>query len=119
MKIQLIIPSLDEIVNFFNEETIDMIAKETGFSVRKRPLSGIVFLGLFTFGLIQKANATLVQLVSLAKSILPTVRISPQGLHKRINAKAVAFLIIQPLPEISVNKRRRRLKANAKKKGFN
>lgn len=35
----------------------------------------------------------LVQLVSLAKSILPTLRISPQGLHKRINAKATAFLM--------------------------
>lgn len=92
MKTQLIIPSLQQIVNFFREETIDEIAKETGFSVRKRQLSALVFLGLFTFGLIQKADSTLVQLVSLAKRILPSLRITPQGLHKRINTKAVAFL---------------------------
>ncbi len=92
MKTQWIIPSLQQIVNFFREETIDEIAKETGFSVRKRQLSALVFLGLFTFGLIQKADSTWVQLVSLAKRILESLRITPQGLHKRINTKAVAFL---------------------------
>ncbi len=53
MKNQSIIPSLQQIVNFLQEETINQIAKETGFSVRKRKLSAIVFLGMFTFGLIQ------------------------------------------------------------------
>ena len=53
MKTELIIPSLQQIVNFFKEETVDQIAKETGFSNRKRKLSPIIFLGLFTFGLIQ------------------------------------------------------------------
>jgi len=62
MKTQpLIMPSLQQSVNFFREETIDEIAKETGFSLRKRQLSAIVFLGIFTCGWIQKANATLVQ----------------------------------------------------------
>ena len=32
MKTELIIPSLQQIVNFFKEETVDQIAKETGFS---------------------------------------------------------------------------------------
>ena len=93
MKNQSIIPSLQQTVNFFSEETIDQIAKETGFSVRKRKLPAIVFLGMFTFGLIQKANATLVQLVSIGKRILPSFRISPQGLHKRISKLAVDFLM--------------------------
>lgn len=93
MKNQLIIPSLRQIVNFFMEERIVKIAKETGFSVRKRKLSPLVFLGLFTFGLIQKADATLVQLVSLAKKMNPDLRITPQGLHKRINRLAVTFLM--------------------------
>jgi len=93
MKTELSIPSLEQIVNFFKEETIDQIAKEIGFSVRKRKLSAIVFLGIFTFGLIQKANATLVQLISIAKRILPSLNISPQGLHKRINQSAVDFLM--------------------------
>jgi len=103
MKTKLIIPSLQQIVNFFKEETIDQIAKETGFSQRMRKLSAIVFLGMqeathafgltFTLGLIQKANATLVQLVSIGKRILPSLHISAQGLHKRINNKAVEFLV--------------------------
>ena len=93
MKNQSIIPSLQQTVNFFSEETIDQIAKETGFSVRKRKLPAIVFLGMFTFGLVQKANATLVQLVSIGKRILPSLRISPQGLHKRISKLAVDFLM--------------------------
>jgi hypothetical protein len=93
MKKQSIIPSLQQTVNFFSEETIDQIALETGFSKRKRKLSAIVFLGMFTFGLIHKASATLVQLVSIGKRILPSLGISPQGLHKRINQKAVAFLM--------------------------
>jgi hypothetical protein len=50
MKTELIIPSLQQIVNFFQEETVDQIAKETGFSNRKRKLSPIIFFGLFTFG---------------------------------------------------------------------
>jgi hypothetical protein len=89
MKTELIIPSLQQIVNFFKEETIDQIAKEIGFSVRKRKLSAIVFLGIFTFGLIQKANATLVQLISIAKRILPSLNLSPQGLVKLLNQSAV------------------------------
>jgi hypothetical protein len=93
MKNQFIIQDLQQIVNFFQEKTIDQIAKETGFSIRKRKLNAIVFLGIFTFGLIQKADATLVQLVSLAKRILPSLTISPQALHKRINRFAVAFLM--------------------------
>jgi len=32
-------------------------------------------------------------LVSIGKRILPSLRISPQGLHKRINHLAVAFLV--------------------------
>jgi hypothetical protein len=93
MKTESIMPALEQVVNFFREDCIDAIAKETGFSLRKRKLSALVFLGIFTFGLIQKADATLVQLVSLAKCILPSLDITPQGLHKRINDKAVAFLI--------------------------
>jgi len=50
MKNQFIIPSLQQIVNFFNEETINQIALETGFSVRKRKLSSIVFLGNVSSG---------------------------------------------------------------------
>ena len=82
MKNQSIIPSLQQIINFFSEAEIDQIAQETGFSKRKRKLPAIVFLGMqeathafglaFTFGLIQKANATLVQLISIGKRILPS-----------------------------------------------
>lgn len=89
---QLIIPSLQQIVNFFSEAKIEQIAKETSFLVRKRNLSPLVFLGIFTFGLIQKADATLVQLISMGKRIVPSLSISPQGLHKRINNLAVEFL---------------------------
>lgn len=89
---ELIMPCLQQIVNFFSSDKIEQIAKETSFVKRKRKLSPLVFLGLFTFGLIQKADATLVQLVSIAKRIAPSFFISPQGLHKRINKRAVEFL---------------------------
>jgi hypothetical protein len=39
MKKQFIIPSLQPTVNFFSEATIDQIVQQTGFSIRKRPLS--------------------------------------------------------------------------------
>ena len=81
MKNQSIIPSLQQIINFFstnpnaclrlNEATIDQISKETGFSKRKRKLPAIVFLGMqtttptyglaFIFGLIQLANAIFIK----------------------------------------------------------
>ena len=67
---KLIMPSLQQIVNFFSPDKIEQIAKETFFVKRKRKLSPLVFLGLFTFGLIQKADATLVQLFRLPNELL-------------------------------------------------
>ena len=92
MKYQSIIQDIQQIVNFFQIDLIDEIAKATKFIQRVRKLSAITFLGIFTFGLIQQPDASLGQLVRIGKQIMPHFNITPEGLHQKITNKAVNFL---------------------------
>jgi len=87
-----IIQDIQQIVNFFKIDLIDEVAKATKFIQRVRKLTAITFLGIFTFGLIQRPDASLNQLVSIGKQITPNFNITPEGLHQKITEKAVNFL---------------------------
>ena len=89
---QEIIPEIEAIVNFYTPETIESIARETGFVARKSKLGGIEFLGMMTHGLYFQPDATLDQLVSMGKDINDSLKISPEGLHQRISESGVDFL---------------------------
>jgi len=80
-----IIQDIGEIVNFFKIDLIDEIAKATKFIQRKRKLSAITFLGMFTFGLVSRPDASLAQLVSIGKQITPNFNITPEGLHQKLS----------------------------------
>jgi hypothetical protein len=104
LKDKSIIPDLQKVVNFFRIDLIDKVARATQFIQRERKLSAITFLGIFTFGLIQRPDASLAQLVGIGKQItpnfsmfatlssLPEVNRPPEGLHQKITLKAVNFL---------------------------
>ena len=47
---------------------------------------------MFTFGLIQRPDASLAQLVSIGKQITPNLNMTPEGLHQKITEKSVDFL---------------------------
>jgi hypothetical protein len=87
-----IIQDIQAIVNFFQEDLISEVAKATKFIQRVRKLTAITFLGIFTFGLIQRPDASLNQLASIGKQIMPNFDITPEGLHQKITDKAVNFL---------------------------
>jgi hypothetical protein len=89
---QLIIPEIDEIVNFYTPELVEKIAKQTGFVQRKSKLGGTEFLGVMTQGLFAKPNATLNQMSAMAKEIDPDLKISKQGFHQRLDKSGAAFL---------------------------
>ena len=92
MKSGKIIQDIQEIVNFFKEDLVSEVAKATKFIQRVRKLTAITFLGIFTFGLIQRPDASLNQLASIGKQITPNFDITPEGLHQKITEKAVNFL---------------------------
>jgi hypothetical protein len=87
MKTELIIPSLQQIVNFFKEETIDQIAKETGLQL---------------WDILKESTD---QQLREFEILL--------GAKEKIACR----LIIQSLPKEEVERRKRRLRACAKKKG--
>lgn len=92
MQSRNIIPDIQLCVNFFKIDLISEVAKATKFVQRLRKLSAITFLGMFTFGLIGRPDASLTQLVGIGKQITPNFSMTPEGLHQKITAKAVDFL---------------------------
>lgn len=92
MSTPMIIPEIDEIVNFYTPELIEEIARETGFVQRESKLGGVEFLGVMTQGLYSHPDATLNQMAGMIRDINPEVEISAPGLHQRINQSGVAFL---------------------------
>lgn len=86
------IPEVDEIIQFFSEETIETMAKETKFVQRESKFTGSVFVALFTHGLLSQPDASLNQLCSMAKKWDKNLSITPEGIHQRINPNGVHLL---------------------------
>lgn len=88
----IIIPEINDIVNFYKPELIEKIARETGFVQRESKLGGVEFLGLMTQGLYARPNATLNQMAGMLKDINPQLEISGPGLQQRIVGSGKEFL---------------------------
>lgn len=88
----LIIPEIDEIVNFYTPETVEETARETGFVERESKFGGIEFLGIMTEGLYAEPGASLNRMATMAKEINPELEITGPGIHQRIDETGVAFL---------------------------
>jgi hypothetical protein len=82
---------IKKISNFFEQEHIEQVAKETDFVERESKLTGLLFLSLFVFGVSMYGNPTLEQLIGLLNTYVKDISLSRSGLHQRINEKAVAF----------------------------
>lgn len=91
-----IIPEIDEIVKFYSPETIEQIARETGFVQRESKFGGTEFLGIMTVlgimtaGLFSEPDASLAPMAAMAGDINP--EISGPGIHQRIDRTGVVFL---------------------------
>ena len=79
MKNKRIIQDIQKVVNFFRIDLIDKMAKATQFIQRERKLSALTFLGMFTFGLVSRPDASLAQLVSIGKEVTPNFSMTPDG----------------------------------------
>jgi hypothetical protein len=103
---EIMVPELDEIVNFYSAEVVEEIARDTGFVQRESKLGGIEFLGIMTQGLYSRPDASLSQLVAMLKDIDPQLEISPVGLHQRISQAGVEFLkrMLSKAMELSVSR---------------
>ena len=103
---EVIIPELDEIVNFYTPETIDEMARETSFVERESKFGGVEFLGIMTEGLFAEPDASLPRMAAMAKEINPDLEITGPGIHQRIDETGVAFLqrSLAKALEISVSK---------------
>jgi hypothetical protein len=103
---KILVPEIDEIVNFYSAEVVEEIARETGFVQRESKLGGIEFLGIMTQGLYFRPDATLDQMVAMGRDINKELEISPEGLHQRINHSGVEFLkkMLSKAMELSVSR---------------
>lgn len=82
---------VEEVSQFFNKETMEAAARSSGFVERESKLTGSLFLSIFTFGMSIYGKPTLTQLIGLLDIIAPKLQIRREGLHQRINQKAVKF----------------------------
>jgi hypothetical protein len=89
----MIVPEIDEIVNLYNAEMLEEIARETGFIERDSKFGGLEFLGIMTAGLFAQPDASLSCMCGMAKDITPGLEISEPGIHQRINEAGVEFLM--------------------------
>ena len=67
----MIIPEIDEIVNFYNAETVEQIARDTGFIQRESKFGGIEFLGIMTAGLFAEPDAKTVMITPIHANNIP------------------------------------------------
>ena len=89
---EIIIPEIEDIVNFYSPELVDERARETGFVQRESKLGGIEFLALMTQGLYAQPDATLNQMTGMLRDINPQLKISASGLQQRIVGGGIEFL---------------------------
>lgn len=82
---------VEEVANSFNKEIVEAGARATGFVERESKLTGFLFLSIFTFGMSIYGTPTLEELIGLLKRVVPELKLTRQGLHERINGKAVEF----------------------------
>jgi len=103
---EIIVPEIEAIVNFYSPEVVEEIARDTGFVQRESKLGGIEFLGIMTQGLYSRPDVSLSQLVAMLKDIDPQIEISPEGLHQRITQAGVEFLkrMLSKALELSVSR---------------
>jgi len=103
---EIMVPEIDEIVNFYSAGVVEEIARDTGFIQRESKLGGIEFLGIMAQGLYSRPDASLSQLVAMLKDINPQLEISPEGLHQRISQAGVEFLkkMLSKAMELSVSR---------------
>jgi hypothetical protein len=71
----MIIPEIEEIVNFYTSELTEEIAGETGFVPRESKLGGLEFLRVMTQGLCSQPDASLNQIMDMMMDINPEVGI--------------------------------------------
>ena len=102
----MIIPEIEEVVNFYNAETVEQIARDTGFIQRESRFGGIEFLGIMTAGLFAEPDASLSRMCGMAKDITPGLEISEPGIHQRICETGVEFLknLLSKALEISTSR---------------
>jgi hypothetical protein len=103
---EIIVPEINEIVNFYSGGVVEEIARETGFVQRESKLGGIEYLGIMTQGLYFRPDATLDQMVAMLRDMNPQLEISPEGLHQRISQAGVEFLkkMLSKAMELSVSR---------------
>jgi hypothetical protein len=103
----IMIPEIDDIVNFYTPETVEQTARETGFVERESKFGGVEFLGIMTAGLFAEPDASLNRMAAMAKDINPEVEISGPGIHQRIDETGVAFLkeLLSKCLELSTSKK--------------
>ncbi len=82
---------IQKVSHFFNERLTEELARESGFVERESKLTGHLFLSVFTFGMSIYGTPSLNELVGLLNLVVPQLDLTRQGLHERINEKAVAF----------------------------
>lgn len=80
------------LTEFFTSETIEQIARRTGFVKRTSKITGKVFLALVTFGLWNDAKTTLSQLATKVTQLGIDQHVSAEAIHQRLNKRAAAFL---------------------------
>lgn len=102
----IMIPEIDDIVNFYTPEIVEETARETGFVERESKFGGVEFLGIMTAGLFAEPDASLNRMAAMAKDINPEVEISGPGIHQRIDETGVAFLkkLLSECLELSTSK---------------
>lgn len=102
----IIVPEIDAIVNFYTPETVEQIARETGFVERESKFGGIEFLVIMTEGLFAEPDASLNRMAAMAKEINPELEISGPGIHQRIDKTGMAFLkrLLSNALELSISK---------------
>jgi hypothetical protein len=82
---------VEQVTQVFNKEIVEAAARSSKFVERESKLTGPLFLSIFTFGMSLYGTPTLEELLGLLNRIVPGLKISRQGLHERINEKAVEF----------------------------
>ncbi len=81
---------LSQVASLFDQETVEALAKQSGFVKRRSPLTGHLFMTIFTFGVNIYGEPTLNQLVGLL-DLVANVEMTRQALHDRITEYAVDF----------------------------
>src|SRR3954447_12802778 len=84
--------TVEKLTEFFSSDQIEASARRTKFVQRASKITGKLFLALVTFGRWSAPKTSLAQLAAEAAPGEQPVDVSPEALHQRMNARAVAFL---------------------------